>query len=225
MRRSPTNLLGLGLLLLAACDDGGAAGSAQGELQAESKSAEQSAAPAQGDANRVASDAGARREGDQGVRQLADAGPPAINLACPQGSSSGPVGVLFACDRITVVTCKDLSNVVLELADGSRQRLEGLKGHQNVFVAANGQTIVGVWVKAGDNASGDGPGYGKRFDAPSAACTDAGTTPPQDPPVSPPPGDADACVPEPDRPCFTPPGQPPSPPPSQPPTDGPVWVY
>lgn len=220
MHRTSGNLLGLGLLLLVSCDDGNLAGSAHGELQAaEAEFGADSGTPPQtGDAT----DAGARREGDQGVRQLADAGAPTIGLICPQGGNTGPVAVVFACDRITVVTCKDLSNVVIERADGSRQRLQGLKGHRNVFVSAGGQAIAGVWVKAGENRSGDGPGYGERFDAPSLGCADAGTLPPQNPPVPPPA--SDACVPGPDMPCFTPPGQPPSPPPSQPPTDEPASV-
>jgi hypothetical protein len=212
MRRNRTNLLGLGLLLLAACDDSSLTGSAHGELQAaESDSGEAAGRPSQG-------------EGDQGVRQLADAGAPAVNLMCPRGGNTGPVSVLFACDRITVITCKDLSNVVLELANGTRQRLQGLNGRQNVFVSTSGQTIVGVWVKAGPNSSGDGPGYGERFDAPSAGCADAGTPPPPNPPTppTPPPSDTDACVPGPDMPCFYPPAQPPSPPPQDPPPAG--WV-
>lgn len=43
-----------------------------------------------------------------------------------------------------------------------------------------GGTVVGVWVKAGENHSGDGPGYGERFDAPEGACT---PLPPAEPPA------------------------------------------
>lgn len=126
-----------------------------------------------------------------------------IDLECPRGGNTGPVRVVFDCDEIIVITCKDLSNVVIEYDDGSRQRFQGLKGHQNAFGAPTGRTIVGVWVKAGENKSGDGPGYGERVDAPAGSCTDAGTSTPDSgtgrdagsadtgtgnpPPVTPPP--------------------------------------
>jgi hypothetical protein len=121
------------------------------------------------------------------------------DLDCPRGGETAPIAVTFDCDEITVVSCKDLSNVVLELADGSHQRFQGLHGHQATFAgtgANQGDSIVGVWVKAGANHSGDGPGYGQRFDAPEGSCTpgDAGPppgeTPPQDaPPIEVPPGE------------------------------------
>lgn len=94
-------------------------------------------------------------------------------LVCPRGGESGPVRVTFRCGEITVVTCKDLSNVVLELEDGTRQRFEGLKGHNNRFTAVGAQqgaAVIGVWVKAGNNKSGDGPGYGERVVAPVDTC-------------------------------------------------------
>jgi hypothetical protein len=90
-----------------------------------------------------------------------------IVLDCVRGEL-GEVHVEFACDSITVYTCKDLSNVVIELEDGTRVRVEGLNGQVNTF--SNGQRVVGVWVKAGNNKSGDGPGYGERVDAPDQDC-------------------------------------------------------
>ncbi|MDQ3232682.1 MAG: hypothetical protein M3Q07_12760, partial [Pseudobdellovibrionaceae bacterium] len=68
----------------------------------------------------------------------------------------------------TVGSDKDLSNVVLAFADGSHQKFEGLTGHDSQFAGTGehaGKEIVTVWVKAGANFSGDGPGYGQRFDA------------------------------------------------------------
>jgi hypothetical protein len=117
-------------------------------------------------------------------------------LDCPRGGETAPIAVAFDCDEITVVSCKDLSNVVLELADGTRQRFEGLHGHQATFAgtgANQGAGIVGVWVKAGANHSGDGPGYGQRFDAPAGSCTpgEAGPPPGETPPSNQnPPGDS-----------------------------------
>jgi len=95
------------------------------------------------------------------------------DLACPHGGAVGKIQVAFTCGEITVVSCKDLSNVVVEFADGTREKFDGLHGQRGVFVgpgAHAGATITGVWVKAGANHSGDGPGYGERFDAPAQEC-------------------------------------------------------
>jgi hypothetical protein len=91
------------------------------------------------------------------------------DLDCPRGGSTAPIAVQFDCDTITVVSCKDLSNVVIELSDGTHQKFDGLSGQQDSF-SSDGEEIVGVWVKAGNNRSGDGPGYGERFDAPEDSC-------------------------------------------------------
>lgn len=98
-------------------------------------------------------------------------------LECPRGGNTGPISVAFNCDRIVVETCKDLSNVVLEYEDGSRERYEDLSRKENEFTGSGeneGKVIVGVWVKAGANHSGDGPGHGERFDAPEDSCGDPG---------------------------------------------------
>jgi len=105
-------------------------------------------------------------------------------LDCTKGGAVGDVAVVFACDEVTVLTCKDLSNVVLELDDGSHHKVEGLHGHDNTFTAPPGHFVVGVWVKAGANASGDGPGYGERFDASAEGCSaEPDETPAEDPPA------------------------------------------
>lgn len=122
---------------------------------------------------------------------------------CEHGGAVGRIDVTFDCDAIIIISCKDLSNVVIEFADGTRQKFDGLSGQSATFsgTGANaGKTIVGVWVKAGANHSGDGPGYGERFDAPGEmACEE---TPPGD-------GDGDgddACGDQPDEDCG---GEPP----------------
>jgi len=70
---------------------------------------------------------------------------------------------------VYVTSTKDLSNVVLAFDDGVHQKFEGLSGYSGTFegTGANaGKEIVTAWVKSGPNASGDGPGYGERFDNP-----------------------------------------------------------
>ena len=36
-------------------------------------------------------------------------------------------------DPVTTVSCKDLSNVVIELADGTRQKFDGLSGQRSRY--------------------------------------------------------------------------------------------
>jgi hypothetical protein len=97
---------------------------------------------------------------------------------CVQGGMVSRIEVAFDCDDLVIISCKDLSNVVLEFEDGTRQKFDGLSGQSASFsgTGANaGKVVVGVWVKAGANFSGDGPGYGERFDGPSEyACEDGG---------------------------------------------------
>ena len=95
-------------------------------------------------------------------------------LDCPQGGPTGPIAVRFECHEVHVVSCKELSNVVLEFADGEHYKFDGLKGHYGTFGGGE-REIVTVWVKAGNNASGDGPGYGERFDS-DAECDGNGGT-------------------------------------------------
>ena len=106
----------------------------------------------------------ADRLGRQGTRNEAA-------LDCRQGASG--IDVVFNCTSIDVTSCKDISNVVLEFEDGSHHKFDGQKGHFRSYRgegADEGQVIVGAWVKAGPNHSGDGPGYGERFEAPDDQC-------------------------------------------------------
>jgi len=96
-----------------------------------------------------------------------------VDLDCPHGGKASVVKVAFRCTSVTSYTCKDLSNIVLEFADGSRQRWEGQSGHENSFSGTGdnaGKVVTRVWVKAGPNFSGDGPGYGERVEAPADSC-------------------------------------------------------
>jgi len=70
---------------------------------------------------------------------------------------------------VYVESDKELSNVVLELEDGSHQKFDGLSGYTGTFSPTgvhDGKLITGVWVKSGCNLSGDGPGYGEYFPNP-----------------------------------------------------------
>lgn len=67
---------------------------------------------------------------------------------------------------VYVTSTKDLSNVVLEFADGTHQKFEKLRKITAATFSGTGEhegkEIVGVWIKSGTNDSGDGPGYGER---------------------------------------------------------------
>ncbi len=67
-----------------------------------------------------------------------------------------------ACELVTVVSDKDISNIVIRV-DGVDTKIEFGDGvNEYVFSAID---ATDVWVKAGNNKSGDGPGYGEHFDA------------------------------------------------------------
>ena len=83
--------------------------------------------------------------------------------------SHASITVTFECDKIQVDASKDLSNVVVEFADGTRQKFEHLAVGKNASFEGGGEhsgkEIVKAWVKAGSFKSGDGPGYGERFES------------------------------------------------------------
>jgi len=95
------------------------------------------------------------------------------DIECPHGGKYGYIEVEFECNEVHVSSCKELSNIVLEFADGEHRKFEDLPGHC-ATLGVGDREIVGVWVKAGNNKSGDGPGYGERFDAPDDNCDGAG---------------------------------------------------
>jgi len=67
---------------------------------------------------------------------------------------------------VQVVSTKDLSNVVLDFCGGLEKKFN-LQGGK-VWVFSGSETpIKGVWVKAGCEKSGDGPGYGVYYPNPS----------------------------------------------------------
>lgn len=78
----------------------------------------------------------------------------------PEGAVAAGFGDECIKDTIHVVSCKDLSNVVLLCEDGREYKFDDLDDQYGTFSLEDCE-IVGVWVKAGNNASGDGPGYGE----------------------------------------------------------------
>ncbi len=92
--------------------------------------------------------------------------------------ANGPVPqitVTFKNREVYITSTKDLSNVVLGFSDGQHYKYDNLhSGTTGTFKDPQDdpgwwddqyeRTIETVWVKSGRNASGDGPGYGERFD-------------------------------------------------------------
>ncbi len=85
----------------------------------------------------------------------------------PSHPSLPQITVTFRSDDVYVESTKDLSNVVLQFSDGSTQKIEGLSGTTGAFRGTGSnyyKRIDTVWVKSGQNGSGDCPGCGERFD-------------------------------------------------------------
>lgn len=86
-----------------------------------------------------------------------------------QGCQSENTVEMLDCDTANVSSCKDLSNVVLLFTDNSYQKFDGLSAKTGTFYgtgANDGKEIARVYVKSGCYQSGDGPGWGLRFDTP-----------------------------------------------------------
>ncbi len=108
----------------------------------------------------AAADAG---DGDGAVKAKGnggdDAGAPAgVDL---EAADSGIAVACTANSAYVTTTVHDISNIVVALQDGTHVKYDNLKGKSYTVPEAN---VVTVWVKSGDNDSGDGPGYGERFD-------------------------------------------------------------
>ncbi len=87
----------------------------------------------------------------------ASAAPPAHSKGA---SAQVEVTLDGSCDTITVVSSKDISNIVVRI-DGVDTKVEFRDGVKVFDIDADG--VSDVWVKSGNNKSGDGPGYGEHF--------------------------------------------------------------
>lgn len=86
------------------------------------------------------------------------------------------ITVTFRSNDVYVQSTKDLSNVVLQFSDGTTQKFDGLSGTTGTFRGTGGNSnkrIDRLWVKSGCNESGEGPGYGERFEDTAAVIKQA----------------------------------------------------
>lgn len=94
----------------------------------------------------------------------------------PGGGCVAHITVTFRSADVYVQSDKDLSNVVLQFSDGTTQRFEGLSGTTGTFRGTGGyynKRIDRLWVKSGCNESGEGFGYGERFEDTAAVIKQA----------------------------------------------------
>jgi hypothetical protein len=86
----------------------------------------------------------------------------AMAIAAITGSAAGasPIGNIDV-DNGVVTSSKGISNIVVQTCDGSVSKTE-FRGEIHTYELSDDVAVV--WVKAGNNKSGDGPGYGQRFD-------------------------------------------------------------
>ncbi len=86
----------------------------------------------------------------------------------PASGAVPHIATTFKNTSIYTVSTKDLSNVVLEFSGGARQKFDNLnQGMTGTFAGTgsnSGKKITKCWIKSGSNASGEGPGYGERFE-------------------------------------------------------------
>jgi len=83
----------------------------------------------------------------------------------PTSSSQPQITVTFRSRDVYVTSTKELSNVVIRYSNGSTYKYDGLSGTTGAFPPGGSSTRIDtVWVKSGANESGEGPGYGERFE-------------------------------------------------------------
>lgn len=85
----------------------------------------------------------------------------------PASGAVPHIKVTWKNTEIYVQSTKDLSNVVMEFSNGNKQKIEKLTSKTGTFKGSgsnSGRHIKCCWIKSGSNASGDGPGYGEKFD-------------------------------------------------------------
>ena len=86
--------------------------------------------------------------------------------APPTDKTLPQITVTFRSDDVFVSSSKDLSNIVMQFADGTTEKIEDLELPSSAFRGTGDNAdkyITKVWVKSGTNDSGDGPGYGEPF--------------------------------------------------------------
>ena len=97
--------------------------------------------------------------------------------AAGASETASTVSATFRCTAVDVTSTKhDLSNVVLRF-EGGDQKFEGLRGTTGTFSGTGAfadKPIKAVFVKAGNNKSTEGPGYGEQIVPSTDTCGQSG---------------------------------------------------
>ncbi len=81
----------------------------------------------------------------------------------PADPTQPQITVEYRYNEVYVTSTLNLENVVLKFSDGSTRTFSGLSGTTGTF-SYSGKAIYRVWVKSGNNLSGEGWNYGEPFD-------------------------------------------------------------
>jgi hypothetical protein len=98
-----------------------------------------------------------------------------LGAAAPAGAARAETSAEWTagCTTVVATSTKDISNVVYRV-DGVDTRIELAGGFHTILLPG---AATDVWVKSGNNRSGDGPGYGEHHARP-ATCDGGGPPPP-----------------------------------------------
>jgi len=69
----------------------------------------------------------------------------------------------YSCTEVTVESSKDISNIVYRI-DGVDTKIEFKDGTTTYMLPGD---ATDIWIKSGNNKSGDGPGYGEHHEMPA----------------------------------------------------------
>ncbi|MCU0959608.1 MAG: VWA domain-containing protein [Pirellulaceae bacterium] len=90
-----------------------------------------------------------------------------VNGVAPAGPTKPQISVEYRFKSVLVNSTLPLENVVLKFSNGAVQTFSGLSATSGTFAGTGvnaGKAIYRVWVKSGDNLSGEGTNYGEPFD-------------------------------------------------------------
>lgn len=87
-----------------------------------------------------------------------------FGLVAPSDAGVGETNAEWdaSCEVVSITSTKDISNVVY-MIDGTAHRIEFTDGTHDLLLPGE---ITELWVKAGNNKSDDGSGYGEHYTRP-----------------------------------------------------------
>lgn len=98
----------------------------------------------------------------------------ALGIASPSSAKAGHTSAEWNadCSVVSATSTKDISNVVF-MIDGVEHRIEFQDGTHDLQLPGE---ITDLWIKAGNNKSGHGSGYGEYYARPASCDLSTGLT-------------------------------------------------